>query len=352
MPATIVHFSDFDSDRLATTGPKPAKMPEGKGSADQISVDYLYPSGQEGLPDIQERLVIETPIFRTNRGIQSPQDANGKPAIPVTFDMMNKDHVLFLGSFGNKYEYTEDEEGRTLPVHSEPELPSGVLGSIYGWAIEQVAAYIALKAKKDKVTNKHYEEAASKIPQSGFWYKPPIGDDGKTRYLKYFKLMSFHPGQPDENSAKFYLPNGTMVNPKDFYNRGFEFSGVLSFRRIFLGPKWSVTMELTDILIHDIFDSSGGISGRSAAMIERMNAHNPGKADAVAQKYKELMEHSLGGTINSDPTDPPKPDSGFKIDEIVEASTDDFIDPSADSTPASHRPTKPALKLKALASKE
>lgn len=348
-----VNFKDFKIENLTTKGAETVSGgPDASATAIAIPINYNYSS--EG-KELLARLVIECPQMKTSRGIQPPKDYGAgtetkKPAIPVVFDMTNPDHSLFVGTFGNQYEFEEDSEGRTIKAHQNPEASTGVLGGIYDWSIEQYAKYLASLKGRSTPSNKNYEEAAKLIEQKNFLYirKPSdASEKGKPaespKPMKYFKLLSYAPGTPEENSCKFYLPDKTRVDASKLYNQGFIMTPFLSFRRIYSGKVVTVQMEITEVVIHDFLESVQGISIRSSRLIEHLQKDNPDQARIVAEKYRHLTEELSSSTPA--PSQKTKP-SGCQVDDIEPevAPTEEVVlkeSTVAPETRSSRRPKMP-----------
>lgn len=327
-----VKFSDFDAKRLTTSGARPAKVPEGKGSATEFPIEYMFPlEGSEA--DVSARLVMECPMMRsTAKGIQPPKAAGdksaeeGKPAIQVVFDRTNPEHMTFVGTFGNQYEYTEDDEGRTVQIHKEnPIKATGCLGTIRDWCIYQYAVYLASLKGKSTPGPKQFEEAEAKLLKKIFWMKR-LHDEGPLKGqvdedsspMRYFKLMTYRPGTPEESRAKFCLPDGTKVDPKLLAMKCFLWTPFLSFRRIYDGATFSVTMEVTEAVINDFIETSVGMPIRTSRLVDRLSKENPDQAAMVAEKYRLLQEGTSSEATAPNGTGAPngsKP-SGVKVDEI------------------------------------
>lgn len=298
-----VHFKDFDRQRLTTVGIKVANSP--MGTAYEIPIEYKYPLGDDQ-KDVQSRLVIECPKFRANKGIKKPmltdkqKIGEGKPALCSVFDIYNnEDHKLFAGTFGNHRLYEENEDGITELVDPNPKESTGVLASIRDFCVEEYAKYLLKQSKKAKSepTKQNYIDAEKVIQKKFFYFEREIDNSGDSdrkiedsKPIKYFKLMTYKPGTQEENSAKAYLPDGNRIDLKELYGITFEYTPFLSFRRIWIGEKVSVTMEVTEFVINDIFDTPLLMTKRASALISRLQEENPNQAEIVAKKYKLMLE--------------------------------------------------------------
>lgn len=324
-----VTASNFEDERLATSGARAASMPEGLEPATEIPIEYMYPL--EGAEDVQARLIMECPMMRTTaKGIQPPKSfagsTNGKPAVQVVFDKTNPEHMAFVGSFGNQYEYTEDDDGRTVQAHKNPVKATGCLGKIRDWCIYQYATYLASLKGRSTPSPKQLEEAEKKMLKKFFWLKR-LHDDGPLKGqvdedsspMRYFKLMTYRPGTPEESRAKFCLPDGTKVDMAILYGRCFVWTPFLSFRRIFDGAKFSVTMEVTEAIINDFIEVVTGMPIRSSRLVERLSKENPDQAALVAEKYRLLQEgaQAPNGTASAQPGGTPSGKQvGVKVDDV------------------------------------
>lgn len=335
----FVNFKDFDPSRLVTKGPMGASTPAGPNTATAISIDYMYPMSSGD--DVQARLVIECPEFQTDEGIAPPQSFAGNqgknPSVKVNFDLENKDHYDFVGTFG-------DRSDETNP-------PTGVLGPIYAWCIEQVAKFQSKKNKKP-LSDAHYMMAEEMISQKNFYYIPRYRDGEKAGEIieganptKYFKLLSFAPGTPDENVAKFCLLDETRPPLSQLQGLRFKFIPLLSFRRIFLGQNNTVQMEISEAVVTEILGRStshgGSVPVRSRGIIDRLKTHDPSAAARLTAQYKELRSDM--SATDSPPRDFPTV-TEFKIDDIEEAkvnheNSEDESKPS--SATELRRPRKP-----------
>lgn len=333
-----VSYNQFDKSMMADTPHREAAVPEGMGKADEIPIDYMYEIPND--EPLTARLIVETPVMRASRGVAKPKVfgtdvGNGKPSIPVHFDMMNPDILKFVGRFGNEYEFHEDDEGRLVRIHENPTEGSGVLGYLHSWCIHRLAQYLAIKKGKGSTpTNRQLDESHNLIQKKLFFYQR----DEESNPSKFFKLMTYRPNTPEENFCKFYLPNGQQVHYTKFYDRPFEFTGFLSFRRIFVGEKISVTMELTEVVIHDILESAPSIPQRSARVIERIRESNPEQIDIVTKKYMMLTQSS--DEPSTEEPSKPTPASGFHVDDIQEAPVEDT---PLEEPPMEKRSRRPAL---------
>jgi hypothetical protein len=296
MSGFSVNFRDFDPKRLSTTGAIEAKTPDGMATAHAIPINYRYPV--DGDKDVESKLIIECPSFTSRNGLQAPKfgSVGGKPAFQVSIKRDDPDHQIFAGTLGNKHEY-KTKKGTIERVNEPYVEPSGVLGSIYDWCVTEYAKFLVV-ADGDKLEDldiAHYKAASD--PKTGIqrkmFYFERLDDDGSimkdSNHVKFFKTLSYKPGTQEENLAKFYLPDGSRVDNSKLYNQGFECTPFLSFRRIFIGEKISVTMEVCEAVITDLLDSHSEVSFRSSRFIERMAKTDPSKAEEVAQKYKSLL---------------------------------------------------------------
>lgn len=341
MPGFSVTFNEFDHKFLTTTGHQKANTPEGVAPAYEIPILYQYDTGDG--KHTAERFTLECPKFKARKGVVPPMkigtgDAKGKPAIQVAIDRLNDpDHAVFAGTLGNKHEYGKSK-GRAIRKYPDYEAPSGVLGTIYDWSVNQYAKYLM---DRDDVSKEEREDEDTLIsylaqatdPKMGITRKmfyTEVGKDGEAFKdniaLKFFKLMCFMPGTAEENMARFYTPDGSRIPVKNLYGQSFEFIPFLSFRRIWIGEKVSVTMEITEAVITDIFESTSGISDRSSRLIERIVSGNPEKAAEVAEKFKALMDAPKS-------SEAPAP-AGCVVD--VEPHKDDSDNDS--SSPVTNRP--------------
>lgn len=299
MKGFFVNFNDFDVTRLRTRGAIDAPVPEGIAPAKQIEINYSYPI--EGEKDVEARLVILCPSFKTYKGIQASKQISdgkpGKPAIRVSFDPTNPDHRKMLGSFGTKHDY-RSKKGTVERVNEKYEEPSGVFGSLYDWCVNQYATFLSEKdGDEDGVDIGHLYKASDPvngIKKKDFVYepKPTDGEQGKKEpsHGKFLKLLSYKPGTPEENMAKFYLPDKSKADFSKLYDQGFEFSPFLSFRRIFIGANGpSVTMEVGESVITDFLERSDDMSARSQLVISKLLESRPDAAAKVAASYKALM---------------------------------------------------------------
>lgn len=305
MSGFSVNFKDFNKELLSTKGPVNTSVPEGVAPAKEIAINYLYPIAGE--KDVEARLIIECPVLKTSRGIVPPKLANvgnGKPAIAVSFDVdENDDHKLFVGSFGTKFDYVYDKKSGSYQPPSDPKDSTGVLGSIYDWCILQYAKYNAnidtggIGGEEPGAPD--YNNAVKEIGKDSFFHRRRhASGENKGRLIdgakpmKFFKLMTYRPGTAEENCAKFYLPNKDRVSPEMLRNQSFVFIPFLSFRRIFIGEKVSVTMEMTECVIIDILESVQNIPTRSNKLIDRLYSENPKMAEQIAEKFALMKNQS------------------------------------------------------------
>lgn len=367
MSGLSVYFKDFVTDfkdRLPNTNYRKASTPDGIATAYEIVPQWVYDMG-EGEKPIESRLNIEGPSFRAPRGIQPPKAmgggdaAKGKPAIQVVFRMDNPDHVLFAGTLGTKHEY-RSKKGVTARVNEDFKEPDGCMGLLYDWSIENYARFLAQQDAKDdpdmdpnEIDISHYARAAD--PKNGitrkmFYYERM--EDGKvvegSNPTKFFKIMSFRPGSPDENMAKFTLANGEKADIKKLYGQGMEFTPFICYRRIFIGEKVSVTMEITEAVITELFDTQGIVPVRSSRLIERLSKEDPSRADEVASKYKALCDGEPV-KLNDNPVEKT---SGCKVDieetSTIPPETTGYEDETSITISARTKPKFPgALKAKA-----
>lgn len=311
MKGFFVNFNDFDISRLRTRGAIDAPVPEGIAPAKQIEIKYSYPI--EGEKDVEDRLVILCPSFKTHKGIQASKQISdgkpGKPAIRVSFDPTNPDHRKMLGSFGTKHDY-RSKKGTVERVNEKYEEPSGVFGSLYDWCVNQYATFLSEKdGDEDGVDIGHLYKASDPvngIKKKDFVYEPKPDDAGTAQgkkepsHGKFLKLLSYKPGTPEENMAKFYLPDKSKADFSKLYDQGFEFSPFLSFRRIFIGANGpSVTMEVGESVITDFLERSDDMSARSQLVISKLLETRPDAAAKVAASYKALMNPSEKETTSS-----------------------------------------------------
>lgn len=313
-----VNHKDFKKESLSSTkGPQPANVPEGVADASEIAINYMYPTDEK---EVESRLIIECPTFKTQRGIEPPKvfaggSGKGKPAIATIFDLEDPDQKNFVGSFGNKHEYKK-VKGSVERVHKDYIEPSGILGSIYDWCVEQYAKYLILQDDPESTEDPgllEYREASNKINIKDFIYfrrhkdgefKDQIVEGANP--LKFFKLLSYAVGTPEENSAKFYLPDGTRIDNKTLYGKSFSYTPFISFRRIFISEKVSVTIDLIEAVIVDFFESTHGISARSSRLIQHMKASDPEQAAVIAEKYRLLIDGDVEPEttgVNVEPVD-------------------------------------------------
>ena len=329
----FVDFNDFDASRLCTSGAKDVDMPAGRGTAKQIEINYKYPI--KGEKDVESKLVILCPAFTTSNGIQPSKypkadGSRGTPAIRVNFDPVSPDHLKMLGSFGTKHDYETDDDGVTKRVNEKYEEASGVLGSIYDWCVNQYAKLLAEKSGKG-VGIGHLLKASdpdSGIKKKEFAYEHKRDDViAPVTYGKFLKLLDYRPGTPEENLAKFYLPNDTIVDNYRLYDQGFIFKPVLSFRRIFIGANGpSATMEVTQAMITDFLEKTKNISSSIRYMTDKFNESKPYAAAEIAAKYKALMSSDESELASKDL---PQESSKLKIDiEEEDDSRAEFVDKS------------------------
>jgi hypothetical protein len=342
MSGFCINFKDFNKNSLSSgKGPQPARVPDGVGRSTEIPINYMY-INDEG-KESESRLIIEGPLLTTKKGIEPPKQfssgtGKGKPAIPVIFDLSDPDQAHFVGGFGNKHEYRK-VKGGIERVHEDFVSPFGVLGSIYEWCIDQYARYLVLEdggKKDDEPGMLEYRDASIKINTKDFFYqrvhkdgdlKGKIVEDSNP--LKFFKLLTYAPGTPEENLAKFYLPDGTKLDNTTLFGKSFSFRPFISFRRIFISEKVSVTVELTEAVVTDFHESMQGISIRSSRLIQRMKESDPEQAALVAEKYRLLMGDNTSHTELS---------VGVKVDTIDSKVIDG--DDSSDSDDAPIEETK------------
>lgn len=300
---TYIKYNEFDVDNMKDFDFNGKWDVSGSKNPDsfQILMEYNY-----GNKDSYEtsRLKIKMPQLSTSRGITDHKEFIGKPAIAVRFDMKNTEHATFVGKFGTKYEY--DRRGRHV---SEDLVPStGVLSQLYDWSIRSYGRHLAKRDGRnpDDADDADYFEATKQISKDMFYYrrkytavdeKSGKGKKGElipdADPMKFFKLLSYT-GLDDSGNplptkyTNFMMPNGTKVDITDLYGRGFEFTGVLSFRRIYIGARKSVTMELTDVLIHKFYVNEQGISKVLGRLLTENMEENPDEADSVAKQYEEM----------------------------------------------------------------
>lgn len=305
MSGFCVNFKDFSKERLTTRGPVNANVPAGIAPAKEIAINYLY--SIDGEKDVDARLVIQCPEMKTSKGIVPPKlagIANGKPAIQVSFDVdENPDHNLFIGSFGTKYDYVFDKKAGSYQPPSNPKDSTGVLGSIYDWCVLQYAKYCANRETggtgNEEPGPPDYIDAVKEISKDFFFHRRRHTEgENKGRLvegakpIKFMKLMTYRPGTAEENCAKFYLPNKERVPAEFLRDRAFVFIPFLSFRRIFVGEKVSVTMEITESVIVDLLESVQGISIRSGKLIDQLYSGNPKMAEQIAEKFALMKDQT------------------------------------------------------------
>lgn len=314
-----VSFSDYDPSRLTTPGPNVTD--------EFMEIRFEYRYQLLGTDDVQAKFCIVCPqMTSTPQGIQPPRAYKGvvaegsKPSVQVAFDMKNPDHVTFIGDFGNQYEFTEDEEGRTVPVHKDSKKGTGFMGTFRDWCIFQYALYLASKKGRTTPSSKNLEEAEAKIEKKFFWVYSNHRD-GELKGqpdpingtpMRYFKLLNYKPGTPEENTAKFTLPDKTKVDSKILYGRQFVWTPILSGRRIYEAKTFAVQMEVGEAVINDILEKvPRGVSVpmRTSRLVERISKDNPEQAAMIAAKYKLLLQEEKAAPENKT--------GDLKIDDVV-----------------------------------
>lgn len=276
------------------------------GTAYQIAMDYNYPKSSDDDETIQKRLMIKTPRLTTSRGIQDHKEFVGKPAICVRFDLKNPEHKHFIGEFGTKYEY--DRKGNHVDKEHTPS--TGVLSSLYDWSIYQIGRHIAKLDDRDDPDDNDFFEATKMISKNMFFYRRKYtkkdAEEGNGKCgeivpgadpLKFFKLQAYtgmdDTGKPlPTKYTDFMMASGKQVPISFLYDKSFDFTGVLSFRRIYLGARNSVTMELTHCIIHKFNESISGISRITSRLLTENKESNPEEADLVEKQYAEMLGKS------------------------------------------------------------
>lgn len=298
-----VDFSDFNTANMVNPtleGKKWDVSSKKAGTAYQLLMEYNYLNDDN---EVKRRLAIKTPRFTTYKGCQDHKEFIGKPAIKVRLDLKNSEHKEFVGEFGSKYEF--DRKGN--PVDNDRTPSTGCLSSLYDWSIENVGAHIAKLDGRDEADDSDFFEATKMISKDAFYYRrkytkqDAAKGEGKFGELvpgadpiKFFKLMAYtgmdDTGKPlPTKYTNFVMASGKEVPHTFLYDKSFDFTGVLSFRRIYLGARNSVTMEFTHCIIHKFNETSSGLSRIASKLLTENKEHNPEEADMVEQQYAEMV---------------------------------------------------------------
>lgn len=332
MEGFSINVETFDLNKVIMKKPEAAAVPDGFGTATQINIMYNKSDNDDEVTEIP--LIFDGPEMRSAKtkqgtGILPPQaSSNGKPGSPsiaVVFNLHgnkfntvpNQEHIIFVGEKGNKHEYYEDEDA-IKRVHPDYTPATGFICGIWEKSVDAVAEFLHSQKKGGKAGSTPslatYQKAVDMLPfdKRAIFQRSYTEGELKGQIIpdsnpmKYFKLLNYAAGTPDENLCKFYLPDGKRIPNKMLYNKPFTFKPVFKVRRLFLGMQNSIQIEINSALVVDIHDDVAMIPAGTARLLKAEQAQNPERAREVAEKFKKLM----GGTGNGDA------DEGVKVDSI------------------------------------
>lgn len=347
--SNLVEFNDFNIENMKDfdfSGKHDVSGPRNPDSY-QVLMEYGYPDANNKLE--YSRLRVEMPRFNTYKGIQDHKQFVGKPAIAVRFDMKNPEHVAFVGEFGTLYEYNR----RGQHLSDEPKPSTGVLSQLYDWSVRQYGRHLAKMDGRnpDDADDADYFEATKHVTKDMFYYrrKYTAADEkaGKGKKgeiipgadpMKFFKLLAYTEMNDDGTQkptkyTNFLMPNGEKIDMRYLYDKSFDFTGVLSFRRIYIGARKSVTMELTDVLINQFHVTEQGLSRTANHLLTKNAKANPEEADLVARQFAE-MRGLAEGTANTEEDTHDKPQfADVDVDETKEEHDEEAPGEIPEETP-------------------